>query len=181
MMRSLSVDQNGNAVRFNESDVRAMGRSAFGVRGFNTDGSHVIGVATNRGGEFILSITENGFGKKTPLDTYRLTKRGGKGVRSIQLNERNGELIALRAVTGEEDLMIISDNGIVIRIDLQDVGTYSRNTQGVKLINLTEDSKVSAVAIIDKDEVLMRKLVKQWRYWIIDLSSGNRCRWKETE
>ena len=143
---------NGNAVRFNESDVRAMGRSAFGVRGFNTDGSHVIGVATNRGGEFILSITENGFGKKTPLDTYRLTKRGGKGVRSIQLNERNGELIALRAVTGEEDLMIISDNGIVIRIDLQDVGTYSRNTQGVKLINLTEDSKVSAVAIIDKGE-----------------------------
>ena len=142
---------NGNAVRFKESDARAMGRNAFGVIGFNGDGSDVIGMATNKAGEFILSITENGFGKKTPLDTYRLTKRAGKGVRSIQLNERNGELISLRAVKGNEDLMIISDDGIIIRISLKDVGTYSRNTQGVKLINLNEGSKVSAVAVIEAD------------------------------
>ena len=142
---------NGNAVRFKETDARAMGRNAFGVIGFNGDGSDVIGMATNKAGEYILSITENGFGKKTPLDTYRLTKRAGKGVRSIQLNERNGELISLRAVKGDEDLMIISDDGIIIRISLKDVGTYSRNTQGVKLINLNEGSKVSAVAVIETD------------------------------
>lgn len=142
---------NGNAVRFKETDVRPMGRNAFGVIGFNGDGCEVIGMATDKGGQYILSITENGYGKKTPLDTYRLTKRAGKGVRSIQLNERNGELISLRAVDGDEDLMIISDDGIVIRISLSSVGTYSRNTQGVKLINLNEGSKVSAVAIIQSD------------------------------
>ena len=156
---------NGNAVRFKESDVRAMGRNAFGVIGFNADGSDVIGIATDKGGEFILSITENGYGKKTPLDTYRLTKRAGKGVRSIQLNERNGELIALRAVNGNEDIMIISDDGIIIRIGLDQVGTYSRNTQGVKLINLNEGSKVSAVAIIedtedDEDSVIEAEVVE---------------------
>lgn len=143
---------NGNAVRFKETDVRVMGRNAFGVIGFNTDGSDVIGMATDKGGQYILSITENGYGKKTPLDTYRLTKRAGKGVRSIQLNERNGELISLRAVEGDEELMIISDDGIIIRISLKDVGTYSRNTQGVKLINLNEGSKVSAVAVIQPSD-----------------------------
>ena len=143
---------NGNAVRFEETDVRQMGRTAFGVRGFNVGEGEVIGIATDIAGQYILSITENGYGKKTPLDTYRLTKRGGKGVKSIQLTERNGQLIALRAVEGNEDLMIISDSGIIIRINLNEVGTYSRNTQGVKLINLTEGSKVSAVAIIEPSE-----------------------------
>lgn len=140
---------NGNAVHFKESDMRPMGRNAYGVTGFNTDGSEVIGMATDKSGKYILSITENGYGKKTPLDSYRLTKRGGKGVRSIQLNKRNGELVALRAVDGDEEMMIISDDGIIIRISVSEVGTYSRNTQGVKLINLNEGSKVSAVAIIN--------------------------------
>ncbi|NLC06212.1 MAG: DNA gyrase subunit A, partial [Erysipelothrix sp.] len=143
---------NGKAVRFDEKDARAMGRNAFGVIGFNTDGSEVIGMATDESGQYILSITENGYGKKTPLKDYRLTKRGGKGVRSIQLTERNGGLVSLRAVDGDEDMMIISDDGIIIRIDVAEVGTYSRNTQGVKLINLNEGSKVSAVAIV-KEEV----------------------------
>ena len=102
-----------------------MGRTAFGVRGFNVGEGEVIGIATDIAGQYILSITENGYGKKTPLDTYRLTKRGGKGVKSIQLTERNGQLIALRAVEGNEDLMIISDSGIIIRINLNEVGTYS--------------------------------------------------------
>ncbi len=142
---------NGNAVHFDEKDMRPMGRNAFGVIGFNTDGSEVIGMATDKAGQFILSITENGYGKKTPLESYRLTKRGGKGVRSIQLNERNGELVVLRAVHGDEEMMIISDDGIIIRIAVDQVGTYSRNTQGVKLINLNEGSKVSAVAIIENN------------------------------
>ncbi|NLC54870.1 MAG: DNA gyrase subunit A [Erysipelothrix sp.] len=143
---------NGKAVRFDENDARPMGRNAFGVIGFNTDGSEVVGMATDTTGKYILSITENGYGKKTPLEDYRLTKRGGKGVRSIQLTERNGSLVALRAVDGNEEMMIISDDGIIIRISVADVGTYSRNTQGVKLINLNDGGKVSAVAIIREDE-----------------------------
>ena len=142
---------NGKAVRFDENDARPMGRNAFGVIGFNTDGSEVVGMATDKAGKYILSVTEKGYGKKTPLEDYRLTKRGGKGVRSIQLTERNGNLVAVRAVNGDEEMIIISDDGIIIRIAVEDIGTYSRNTQGVKLINLNEGSKVSAVAILDKE------------------------------
>ncbi len=141
---------NGKAVRFDENDARPMGRNAFGVIGFNTDGSDVVGMATDKAGKYILSITENGYGKKTPLEDYRLTKRGGKGVRSIQLTERNGNLVSVRAVNGDEEMIIISDDGIIIRIAVEDIGTYSRNTQGVKLINLNEGSKVSAVAILEE-------------------------------
>ena len=142
---------NGKAVRFLEEDARPMGRNAYGVIGFKTDGSEVIGMATDKTGNYILSITENGYGKKTPLDDYRLTKRGGKGVKSIQITDRNGKLVSLRTVSGEEEMMIISDDGIIIRIAVEDIGTYSRNTQGVKLINLNEGCKVSAVAIVKED------------------------------
>lgn len=144
---------NGKAVRFKEQDARPMGRNAYGVIGFNADGSEVVGMATDISGKYILSVTENGYGKKTPLEDYRLTKRGGKGVRSIQLTERNGKLVSLRAVNGDEEMMIISDDGIIIRIAVENVGTYSRNTQGVKLINLNEGSKVSAVAVVKEEDL----------------------------
>ena len=142
---------NGKAVRFEETDVRPMGRNAAGVKGYNTDGGVVVGVATNREGTFILSITEKGYGKKTTLDDYRKTSRGAKGVNTINITERNGGLVTLRAVAGDEDVLIITDAGIVIRISLNDVSVYGRNTQGVKLINVDEECVVSSVAVVEHE------------------------------
>ncbi|MEA5026866.1 MAG: DNA gyrase subunit A [Erysipelotrichaceae bacterium] len=143
---------NGKAVRFNENDVRPMGRNASGVKGFTTDGSRVIGMATDKEGSFILAVTQKGFGKKSALEEYRLTSRGAKGVKTVNITERNGELVSLRAVNGDEDLMIITDEGVVIRISLKDVAVYGRNAQGVKLINLDENRSVAAIAIVDAEE-----------------------------
>ncbi len=143
---------NGKAVRFKEEDVREMGRNAMGIKGFNVDGSSVVGVATNNEGNLILSITENGYGKKSELDEYRLTSRGAKGVKTINITDKNGPLVSLQAVNGNEDCMIITDDGIVIRISLNQVGIYKRQTQGVKLIKVADDSKVSTVAVVAQDE-----------------------------
>jgi DNA gyrase subunit A len=143
---------NGKAVRFNENDVRPMGRNAAGVRGFNVDGSEVIGMTTDKEGDYILAVTQGGYGKKSALDDYRLTNRGAKGVKTINITEKNGLLVSMRAVTGNEELLIVTDEGIVIRISLKNVGTYGRNTQGVKLIQLGEGHSVSSVAVIPVDE-----------------------------
>lgn len=140
---------NGKAVRFKETDVRVMGRTASGVRGFNTDGSYVVGMTTDKEGQFILSVTEKGYGKKSSLDDYRLTSRGAKGVKTISITEKNGALVALRAVNGDEDCMLMTDDGIVIRISLGSVSVYRRTTQGVKLITPAEGTKVSTIAIVD--------------------------------
>ncbi len=148
----LIAGSNGKAVRFNEAGVRSMGRSASGVKGFNTDGSTVIGVATNKEGKYLLSVSENGYGKKSLLEDYRLTTRGAKGVKSINITEKTGSLVTVRAVDGEEDLMIITNEGIIIRISLEKVGVYSRNTQGVRLINVGEEQTVSKVAVVQKAE-----------------------------
>lgn len=148
---------NGKAVRFKEEDVREMGRNAMGIKGFNVDGSYVVGVATNNEGNLILSITEKGYGKKSELDEYRLTSRGAKGVKTINITEKNGPLVSLQAVNGNEDCMIITDDGIVIRISLTQVGIYKRQTQGVKLIKVADDSKVSTVAIVAQDEEVMEE------------------------
>jgi DNA gyrase subunit A len=144
---------NGKAVRFNENDVRPMGRNAAGVRGFNVDGSEVIGMTTDKEGEYILAVTQGGYGKKSPLEDYRLTNRGAKGVKTINITDKNGPLVSMRAVTGQEELLIVTDEGIVIRISLKNVGTYGRNTQGVKLIQLGEGHSVSSVAVIPTEEV----------------------------
>ncbi len=141
---------NGKAIRFEENSIRAMGRSASGVKGFNTDGSKVIGVSTSNEGEYILVISEKGYGKKSALSDYRITKRGAKGVTTLKITEKNGELVSFRSVSGDEDCMIMTDDGIVIRINLEQVSTYSRSTQGVRLINTNETSKVSTVAIVEK-------------------------------
>lgn len=144
---------NGKAVRFNENDVRPMGRNAAGVRGFNADGSEVIGMTTDKEGEYILAVTQGGYGKKSALEDYRLTNRGAKGVKTINITEKNGPLVSMRAVTGNEELLIVTDEGTVIRISLKNVGTYGRNTQGVKLIQLGEGHSVSSVAVIPVEEI----------------------------
>ena len=140
--------KNGKAIRFHEDDVRVMGRNAAGVRGFNVDGSEVVGVATDGEGELILAITEKGYGKRTKLEDYRFTKRGAKGVITVNITEKNGELITLRAVTEKEEALIITTDGTVIRINVDDIGIYGRSAMGVKLINVRDDNSVTSVAIL---------------------------------
>lgn len=143
---------NGKAVRFREDLVRPSGRTSMGVRGFNTDGGTVVGTALDTEGKYILTVSENGFGKKSELDTIRTTNRGAKGVKVLKDSDRIGQLIALRAVNGDEDCMIMTTDGILIRISLKQVGVYSRGAGGVKVINLKGDSRVSAISIIEPEE-----------------------------
>ena len=142
---------NGKAVRFLENTVRPLGRKARGVKGFNVDGGYVIGLATNLEGEYILTITENGFGKKSALADYRMTRRGARGVKTVNVTEKSGKLVCMRAVRGDEDCMIMTAGGIVIRISLNQVSVYSRSAQGVKVINVKDDI-VSSVAILEPEE-----------------------------
>jgi len=144
---------NGKAVRFDENQVRPMGRSASGVKGFNTDGYEVVGVATNKEGEYLLSVSEHGYGKRSEIEDYRLTSRGTKGVKTMNVTEKTGKLVSVRSVHGNEDAMIMTNEGIIIRISLENVGVYGRNTQGVKLINVAENESVARVAIVDKEEI----------------------------
>lgn len=143
---------NGKAVRFNEDNIRVMGRNAAGVIGFKTDGSRVIGMTTDRFGDYLLAMTEKGYGKKTEISEYRLTNRGVKGVKTINITEKNGELVSLKAVNGDEELLIITDHGQVIRIPVDDIGTYGRNTQGVRCITVDDDTAVSSVVVVPKDD-----------------------------
>ncbi|MDF9824327.1 DNA gyrase subunit A [Breznakia sp. PF5-3] len=143
---------NGKAVRFNENNVRPMGRTASGVKGFNIDGSYVVGAATNNEGKYLLSVSENGYGKRSEIVDYRLTSRGTKGVKTINITEKTGNLVAVRSVNGDEDAMIITNEGIIIRISLENVGVYGRNTQGVKLINVAENEAVARIAIVKAED-----------------------------
>jgi DNA gyrase subunit A len=143
---------NGKAVRFDERGVRAMGRNASGVRGMNVDGSEVIGMCTDAEGSKILVVSKLGYGKQTPVEDYRLTSRGAKGVKTININEKNGDLVALKAVNGDEDCLIMTNDGIIIRIHLEKVSTMGRATQGVRLIKPQEGTVVSAVSVMSHSE-----------------------------
>ncbi|MBP3276507.1 DNA gyrase subunit A [Kandleria sp.] len=143
---------NGKAIRFDEQDVRAMGRSASGVRGMNVDGSSVIGMTTNSEGEKIMIVTANGYGKMSSLDEYRLAKRGGKGVKTVNITNKNGQLVALRAVNGDEDLMIMTSEGIIIRLPMEQVKFAGRATQGVRLIRVDDGATVSSISVVEKNE-----------------------------
>ena len=146
---------NGKAVRFIETEIRVMGRGSSGVKGIELGKDDiVIGSEDVNENEEILIVTENGYGKKTGIENYRLTHRGSKGVATLKETEKNGKLVALRGIIGEKDVLIVSDTGITIRIKAQQISTLGRNTQGVKLINLKDDQKVSTVAILDVSEEL---------------------------
>ncbi len=142
---------NGKTVRFHEKEVRPSGRGAMGVRGMNVDGGSIIGMATSEEGMNLLTVTENGFGKISPLSEYRLTSRGTKGVKAMNVTERTGAMVCLKAVHGDEDCMIMTDDGIIIRISLIQVRNLGRYSQGVKFIRVEENSRVSTVAIVDPD------------------------------
>ena len=149
----LMASSNGRMVRFNESAVRIMGRGASGVRGINLDGGILVGMEIVEPNEYVLVITENGYGKKTPVDEYRITNRGGKGVKTVNITEKNGSIVSFKTVDDSKDLMIITDSGIIIRLAVDKISTMSRVTQGVKLINLKEDSIVSSTSIVEREEI----------------------------
>ncbi|MDY6062297.1 MAG: DNA gyrase subunit A [Erysipelotrichaceae bacterium] len=144
---------NGKAVRFNESDVRVTGRNSSGVCGMNIEKTdHIVGIASDSNGNEILVVSENGYGKRSKLEDYRMTKRGAKGVKTININEKNGPLVSLKAVNGDEDCMIMTNDGIIIRINVDKIGVYGRVSQGVRLIKPNENCVVSTVAIVEHEE-----------------------------
>jgi DNA gyrase subunit A len=141
---------NGKAIRFAETDVRAMGRTATGVRGmWLNDHESVVGVAiVDNEAQEILVITENGYGKRTLVDEYRLQQRGGKGVKTLNVTEKNGQLATLRAVSDDMDLIVASDKGITIRLPIKQISQTKRATQGVRIISLKNDQKVATIALV---------------------------------
>ncbi len=143
---------NGRMVRFLESEIRIMGRTASGVRGIDLGENQVVGGEVITPDHQVLIVTEKGYGKKTPVDEYRLTHRGSKGVKGLNVTDKNGSLVTLKAVRGDEDLIMITDSGIIIRISLEQVSTLRRATQGVRLINLKEEHKVATVTVLEKSE-----------------------------
>ena len=143
----------GRAIRFKESDVRSMGRTAAGVRGVKLDpGDEVVGMVVVEKGATLLTVTENGFGKRSPLEDYATKHRGGKGVINIRTTERNGKVIAIKEVRDNDDIMIITRKGVVIRCPIAQLGVIGRNTQGVRLINLDEGDSVTDVAHLVNEE-----------------------------
>jgi DNA gyrase subunit A len=148
--------RNGMSVRFKESDVRTMGRSATGVKGITLDDDDdVIDMDVVKPGAEVLIVTANGYGKRTPIDEYRLQSRGGKGIKTHNVTERSGHVVGLKVVEPEEDLMIITTSGIIIRTEIKGISVMGRYTQGVKLIRLAENEQVVSVAKVppsDDDE-----------------------------
>ena len=144
---------NGRMVRFDENEVRSMGRSSSGVKGMELEGAHVVGAEVVESGHMVLIVTENGYGKQSVIDEYRLTHRGSKGVKALNVTDKNGQMVSLKCLQPNAplDLIIMTDNGIIIKLPLEQVSTLKRATQGVRLINLKDDQKVSTVTLVDKE------------------------------
>ena len=155
----LLAGRNGRCCRFDENDARALGRTASGVRGINIeDDDEVIGMITydptaeDAADHSILVVSENGYGKRSDFDEYRKTNRGGKGVKTLQITEKTGALVAMKNVTDENDLMIINRSGLTIRMAVSDIRVAGRATQGVRLINIKEGDSIAAISAVNKSE-----------------------------
>ena len=144
---------NGRMVRFDENEIRCMGRSSSGVKGIELDGAIVVGADAVEAGHMVLITTENGYGKKSLIDEYRLTHRGSKGVKAYNITDKNGLMVSLKCFNpnDELDLIIMTDSGIIIKLPLEQVSTLKRATQGVRLMNLKDNQKVSTVALVEKE------------------------------
>ena len=140
----------GRMVRFNENEVRIMGRSASGVKGIDMSDAVVVGAEVVNKSQLILVVTEKGYGKKTDVEEYRLTHRGGKGVKALNITEKNGLIVTFKSVVGDEDIIITTDEGTIIRLDVSKISTLRRNTQGVRLMNLRENQVVTSVTVAEK-------------------------------
>src|SRR5690606_14427470 len=152
MIASLS----GKAIRFEDEKVRPMGRTASGVRGINlgTEDNEVIGmiVIRDKENETVLVVSEKGYGKRSSIEDYRITNRGGKGVTTLNVTEKTGKLIAIQSVTDNDDLMIINKSGVTIRTGVSEMRVMGRATQGVRLINLKKNDEIAAVAKVAMEE-----------------------------
>ena len=146
--------RNGFAVRFNEKDVRDMGRTATGVRGVRlTKGDHVVGLLVIKRNDTILVVTENGYGKRSDINDYRITRRGGKGVITVKTTDRVGKMLSMMEVVDGDELVIISSHGMVIRQSVKDIRVMGRNTQGVRVIRLNEGDQIADIAkVVPEDE-----------------------------
>ncbi|MCA1029372.1 MULTISPECIES: DNA gyrase subunit A [Cytobacillus] len=147
--------KNGLLIRFPEDAVRSMGRTATGVKGITlSEEDEVVGMEVLEEGDNILVVTKKGYGKQTPADDYRIQGRGGKGIKTANITEKTGDLVTMKAVRGEEDIMLITTGGVIIRMGVEDISTMGRNTQGVRLIRIDESVNefVSTVAKVEKEE-----------------------------
>ena len=147
----LMCSSKGRMVRFNASDVRIMGRTASGVRGINLSDDICVGCEISEEGKLLLVVTENGYGKKTDINEYRQTKRGSKGVKTLNISEKNGNIVSFKSTDNNQDLMIITTLGIIIRLDVNSISQMGRVTKGVRLINLKEDNKVASISLVEKE------------------------------
>jgi len=148
----LIASSNGRMIRFDEVEIRVMGRTASGVRGIDVGDGYCVGCEIAENNQEVLVVTEKGYGKKTDISEYRMTHRGSKGVKALNVTEKNGNIVSFKILNGDEDLMIVTNNGIIIRISSEQVSSTGRVAQGVKLINLKDEQKVSTVATIKKEE-----------------------------
>ena len=147
----LMCSSNGRMVRFGAKEIRIMGRTASGVRGINLNNDICVGSEVSELGRLLLVVTENGYGKKTSIEEYRETKRGSKGVKTLNVSEKNGKIVSFKSTGDNEDLMIITTQGIIIRLGVETISTMGRVTKGVKLINLKDNNKVASISLVDKE------------------------------
>jgi DNA gyrase subunit A len=170
--------KSGKAIRFNEEKVRFMGRTASGVRGITlgSDKDEVVGmIAVESEDANVLVVSSNGYGKRSEVSDYRITNRGGKGVKTINVTDKTGELISMKNVTDDDDLMIITRKGITIRMHVEELRVMGRATQGVRLISLRGNDEIAAVAKVyrDRDEENVEELDEDGNPIISEDHGGN--------
>jgi DNA gyrase subunit A len=147
-MKVMMVSANGKAIKWDENQARPMGRDTMGVRGMNVKSGedHVLGMEIALDGTELFVVTEKGYGKRTPMDEYPEQNRGGMGVKTIQVTDKKGRLAGMKIVTPQHELMLISQEGVVIRVKAEDISRLGRSTQGVKVMNVADTDRVSAIA-----------------------------------
>ena len=148
----LMCSSNGRMARFSEDEIRIMGRTASGVRGINLNNDTCVGMEISDPSKLLLVVTEKGYGKKTIIDEYRETKRGSKGVKTLNISDKNGKIVSFKATDNDKDLLLITKNGMIIRISVDSVSQMGRVTKGVRLINLKDNNEVASTSIIEKEE-----------------------------
>ena len=153
----LMGSNDGRMVKFNENEIRVMGRTASGVRGINLGDSECIGAEVTTEDDKILIVSKKGYGKQTNVCEYRTTKRGSKGVKALNITDKNGKLATFKIVNEDKDVIIVTDTGMIIRMPLDQISTLGRVTQGVKLINLKDNQQVSTMSLIDKTEEIIEE------------------------